>query len=77
MGLKEVIEAWKGIPIRELLRQMYVDQNMNQQEIAEELHIAQPTVSMWLEEYGIYNNEDLFTRKKFYKNIKVRYKDEH
>lgn len=67
MGLKEVIEEWKQKPIRELLREMYIDKNMSQHEIARELHIDQGNLSRWLASYGIVKNDDLFTKERKYK----------
>lgn len=76
MGLKEVIEAWQGVPIKELLRRMYIDENKSQAQIANELHISQQNVSIWMEKYGIVKNNNLFTKEKFYRHRKVRLKDD-
>lgn len=76
MGLKELIERWKGDDLREVLRKMYVDEGLNQTQIAEKLLVSQSIVSVWLEEYGIVDNKDLFTKEKYYKHTKVRLKDD-
>ena len=49
------IENKKQQNIEELLRMMYVDQNMNIYDICEELDISYVTALKWLKQAGIYS----------------------
>lgn len=49
------VENKKQQNIEELLRMMYVDQNMNIYDICEELGISYVTALKWLQHAGIYS----------------------
>lgn len=46
-------ETNQGEEIEELLRRLYVDENLTYHEIAETLHISYVTVGRWLRKSGI------------------------
>jgi hypothetical protein len=60
MGLKEVLEAWKGVPLEELLRELYIDKDMNIADVAKELRISTGCVHGYLVKYGIKKHNNLF-----------------
>ena len=60
MGLKELIEAWKGEDVKELLLRLYIDQDLSIRDVAKELKISSSIVHKWLKDYGISKNNDLF-----------------
>ena len=60
MSIKMVLEAWKGKPLDVLLRELYVDQNMNMKEVADSLHISVGMVHKYLTEYGIFKVDNLW-----------------
>lgn len=49
----QLIEAEKGRPIDALLRSMYVDDELDIQQIADELGLTKGTVSRWMARFGI------------------------
>lgn len=51
------IEQRLGIPIEELLRIKYVDENKSHSQIATELNIDYTTVIYWLKKAGIYSRK--------------------
>lgn len=51
------IEQRFGIPIEELLRIKFVDENKPHSQIANELNIAYVTVIFWLKQAGIYSRK--------------------
>lgn len=63
MALKNVIEAWKEKPVKELLEELYIEKNYTMPQIAEELHISVGIVCTWLAEYGITKNPVLWKNK--------------
>lgn len=60
MSLKTVIERWQGVPVKELLYDLYVKQNMSMDEVAEHLSISIGIVHKWLNEYGISKQKCLW-----------------
>jgi len=50
-------ESRFNMPIEEILRMMYVDQNLPHDHIAKELNISFPTVISWLNMAGIYSRK--------------------
>lgn len=49
----QLIEAEHGQPIDALLRDLYVEQGLGVQDIAERLHLTKGTVSRWMDRLGI------------------------
>lgn len=60
MALKEVLEAWRGEKLDEMLRKMYIDEDMSIREIGKELKISFGVVHKYLHEYGISKHTNLF-----------------
>lgn len=50
---QQVVEARFGRPIRDLLRQMYVDDHRTQEDIARTLGVSRLTVARWMRTLGI------------------------
>ncbi|MDD4804374.1 MAG: helix-turn-helix domain containing protein [Candidatus Pacebacteria bacterium] len=51
------VEQHFGIPIEELLRIKFVDENKPHSQIADELNINYTTVIYWLKKAGIYSRQ--------------------
>lgn len=49
----QLLEAEHGRPIDELLRSLYVDDELGVEEIAGRLHLTKGTVSRWMARFGI------------------------
>jgi len=49
------VETLFNLPLEELLRKMYVDENKTPQVICQELNIAYATLLKWLHLAGIYS----------------------
>lgn len=54
MGLKEVIEEWKGESVESILRCLYIEKHMSPVDIANELKVSQSNIYNWLREYKIH-----------------------
>lgn len=59
MSLKKLVERAYNKPIDEILRELYVEKNMTQKELAKELTVAQKTIQNWLCEYDIYRPKNI------------------
>lgn len=60
MSLKEIIEDWKGKPLREILLELYIDEDMSLRDIEKILHVSREQINRWLKEFGITKNKNLF-----------------
>ncbi len=49
----QFLEAEHGRPIDELLRSLYIDQELAVEDIADRLKLTKGTVSRWLAHFGI------------------------
>lgn len=49
----QLLEAEHGRPIDELLRSLYVDDELGVEDIADRLHLTKGTVSRWMARFGI------------------------
>lgn len=49
----QTIEAARGKPMDQLLRELYVDQGLTTRAIGEELGQNESTISRWLDRFGI------------------------
>jgi DNA-binding MarR family transcriptional regulator len=49
----QLIEAEHGRPIDSLLRDLYVEQGLGVQDIADRLHLTKGTVSRWMDRFDI------------------------
>lgn len=63
MSLKKVVERWQGERIDDLLRRLYIENDMSIPEIAKELSISVGVVHSWLHEYEINKQPDLWKIK--------------
>lgn len=63
MALIQVIEAWKGKPLEELLKELYLDKDMSMKEIANELCISIGVVHRYLTKFHICKQKDLWNLK--------------
>ena len=63
MALKVVLAAWRGKPVKDLLYELYIEENYSIPQIAEELKISTGIVCTWLAEYGITKNPVLWKNK--------------
>lgn len=63
MGVKAVLEAWKGMPIEELLRSEYIEKDKSIQEVAQELHVSVGTIYNWITSYGLHKFNKPWTSK--------------
>lgn len=59
MGLEEIIEDWKGKPIREVILDLYIDKNMTMRGVAKELHLSVGQVYNLCKKYGISKNSNI------------------
>ena len=53
MGLKQIIESWKGKPVETLLREEYLVARRSIHDIANEWHVSSGTVHSWIIQYGL------------------------
>ena len=60
MGIVEIIEDWKGKPIRNVILDLYIDRDLTIRGVAEELHLSVGQVHKLIKELGITKNKDLF-----------------
>ena len=63
MSVKDVVEAWKGMPVEELLRSEYIDKDKSIPEIAKELHLSVGTIYNWITSYGLHKFNKPWTSK--------------
>ena len=49
----QLIEAEHGLPIEQLLRALYVDEELGVEQIADRLRLTKGTVSRWMARFGI------------------------
>lgn len=77
MSLQEILEDWKQKPLRDLLVELYIDQNMNMREVAKELHLSLGQVFNFLKQEGITKDPDLFKTKIKYYNKPVHVRRRH
>lgn len=59
MALVDVLEAWKGKQIQEILKE-YIHKNYTIKEIATDLKISEGTVHRWLSDYNITKQENMW-----------------
>lgn len=50
-----ILEKYYGIKIEELLRRLYVDDNMLEVDIAKKLKLNKITIQRWMKKAGIYS----------------------
>lgn len=50
---QELVALRTGRPVADVLRDLYVDQRLTQEQVAAELGITRMTAVRWLAEYGI------------------------
>jgi predicted transcriptional regulator len=50
---QQLVTLRAGKPVEEVLRDLYVEQGLSQEDIAQLLGITRMTVAMWLREFGI------------------------
>jgi DNA-binding XRE family transcriptional regulator len=50
---QQLVALQHGRELPELLKDLYVEQELSQEEIAQRLGITRVTVAMWLREFGI------------------------
>ena len=50
---QELVTLRNGKPVDQVLRELYLEQRLSQQQIAVALGVSRMTVAMWLREYGI------------------------
>lgn len=50
-------EAERGMPIEEILRRMYVDDNLSMMQISKQLNLSYPEVNKWIKQAGIYSHK--------------------
>lgn len=63
--LKDVLEAWKQKPLRDLLIELYIQDDMTVAAISKELKVSTGKISNWLNEYDIYKvKKDIFKKRK-------------
>lgn len=63
--LKDVLEAWKQKPLRDLLIELYIQDDMTVATISKELKVSTGQISNWLNEYDIYKvKKDIFKKRK-------------
>lgn len=60
MGIIDIIEDWKGKPIREVILELYIDRDLSMRGVAKELHLSLGQVHKLIKELGIAKNKDLF-----------------
>lgn len=60
ISVEKIIERWKGVPLKELLREMYIDRDMTITEISDELCISVGAVHKYLKDYGICKQKGLW-----------------
>ena len=53
--LMKTIEQKHGIPINELIRKLYVDDNLSINQILQTLKISYATLFKWLKQAGVYS----------------------
>lgn len=62
MGIKELLEKYEKLPLEDILRQKYIDEDMTISQVAEELKVSVGQVHNWLSKYQITK------QKKMWKN---------
>lgn len=60
MSITEIIEEWKGKPLREVILDLYIDQDLSMRGVAKELHLSLGQVHKLIKELGISKNKDIF-----------------
>lgn len=60
MGIQEIIEAWKGETLEELLRDMYIEKDMSIRDISKELFISVGMVHAYLHKFSICKQNDMW-----------------
>jgi len=53
MGLVQMLEAWKGKPVEQLLREEYVVARRSIHDIAKDWHVSSGTLHAWITRYGM------------------------
>lgn len=53
MGLKQMLEAWKGQPVEQLLREEYLVARRSIHDIARDWHVSSGTIHSWIIQYGL------------------------
>lgn len=61
MSLQKVIEEWKQLPLKELLIQLYIENDMTIEQVAEELKVSKGVIFNWLKKYNISKNKNLWS----------------
>lgn len=62
MGIKELIEKYEKDSLENILRRLYIDEDLSIAEISKELEISVGSVHQWLADYQITK------QKKMWKN---------
>lgn len=60
MSTKDLIEMWKQKPLKEVLIELYIDQDLSMQKVADELKVSVGIIHKWLKDLSISKNNDLF-----------------
>jgi predicted DNA-binding protein YlxM (UPF0122 family) len=60
LSITEIIEEWKGKPLREVILDLYIDQDLSMRGVAKELHLSLGQVHKLIKELGISKNKDIF-----------------
>lgn len=53
MTIKRIIEKWKKVPIEQVLKELYIEKNMNIKQVADELGCSVGSIHSMLIEYKI------------------------
>lgn len=53
MGLKQMLEAWKGRPVEALLREEYLVARRSIHDIARDWHVSSGTIHSWIVQYEL------------------------
>jgi hypothetical protein len=59
LSITEIIEEWKGKPLREVILDLYIDQDLSMRGVAKELHLSLGQVHKLIKELGISKNKDI------------------
>lgn len=50
---EQVVEATHGAPVDQLIRRLYVDEGLSQEQVALRLGVGRKAVITWMADYGI------------------------
>lgn len=54
---EQVVQARHGREVPELIRELYVDQGLSQEEVAEQLGVHRSTLVHWMRDFGIQTRD--------------------